>query len=253
MPADDCLGIVRLNLCVERRRLVGKKDFDNGRLVTHADAANTFDRDIVETEAFHGVAEQVEKFVAALGHAAGTETDANLRCADLTVFATAEHGIHVGNGFMPGRAEILNHHADGVGREMPVGRVVNHYHRRKRATAQTRDALNGEFAVRAGVIAGGNEQLALDGVLNVLRCLDVAGGAVTDANPVLAGRLETELVIERADTDEVRKADAGHLAGAPQYRLRQIPVLLLNALQDRYGRVHTASCMCKQLLKKLVV
>ena len=211
MPPDDPLGFVRADLGIKCRRPIGQTDLDDRRLVAHADAADAFDR-CVDAEILYSPAQEVEQFVAALRHAAGAEADADL-CA--VAVAVPGDGVHIGDRFVPGCAEIIHHFRDRVRGQVAVCHVVELDDRRQRAATEAGDALDGELVVRTRVVAAGDPELPADVIVDVFRAFDVAGGAVADPHRVPSGFSHPELVVERRHADQVGKPDAGRLTDAP--------------------------------------
>ena len=103
----------------------------------------------------------------------------------------------------------LEHGRDGIGCEMAVGDIADLHGRGQRAAAETGDFFDGEEPLGVGVVAFGDVQVTPEGVHDVGRALDMAGGADADADDVLAGRAVAELVVERADALDIGRTDCG--------------------------------------------
>ena len=137
---------------------------------------------------------------------------------------------------MSGRAKIFNHRVNRVGSQMSVSCVIQLHHRRERATTETSNAFDGELIVRTGITTFWSFQQAVDVIVNVFRASHVTSCPVANAQSVLASFLETKLMIKSCDANQVGESNAGDFAGSTQRRFWQVPVLTLNALQNRNRR-----------------
>ena len=119
------------------------------------------------------------------------------------------------------------------GREMAVGDAVDLHDGGQRAAAEAGDFLDGEQAVGVGVAAGGDAQPPLEGVLDQLRALHVAGRAVADVDDVLADRMMAKLRVERGDADDAGGRDLGELRRPARSLRAARSDSALDRLQDR--------------------
>ncbi len=105
-------------------------------------------------------------------------------------------GLLCTDGFLMSE-EIGEHLADAVGGQVAVGNFADLHGGRQRATAQTGNSFDGEQFISVGVGARFDLEIAMEGVVDLLCALDVAGCADTYPNDVFAGRAMPELVVER--------------------------------------------------------
>ena len=222
---QDGLGVFGLHAGVEVRAAAGHDDFQQRRLVAHADAADMLDGDGDASFVERGL-EGVVELAAAAGDAAGTQADTDLRLRRGGGGVVLVVGV-LGVAGLFASEEILKHGGDGVGGEVAVGDLADLDGRGQRATAEARDFFDGEEPLRVGVVAGGDVQVPQEAVHDGRRALDMAGRADADADDVLAGGAMAELVVERADTLDVGRADRRQLADPLQRLAREVAVVTL--------------------------
>jgi len=81
----------------------------------------------------------------------------------------------------------------------------------------------------------------------------VTGGAVADADYVPTDWLSAELGVEASDPGDVRRGYFGDLTDAPQSRLREISVMLLQHLQNEDGRILLTTQLRHRTINKFQV
>ena len=143
---------------------------------------------------------------APLGHAAGAQADADLARPGPPAGRRGLLGAAAAAGWPCWLRKSSITSGTRLRREPAVGDAVDLDHRGQRAAAQAGDLLDREQALGVGVVALGDAQVALQGVLDQLRALHVAGRAVADADDVLADRVVAELGVEGGDALDRRPA-----------------------------------------------
>ena len=90
-----------------------------------------------------------------------------------------------------------------------------------------------EQPVGVGVVAVGDLQPPLEGVLDRLRAFHVAGRAVADVDDVAADGPMAELGVERRDAHDRRRRDVGQLADPLDRLAGHVAIVRLDRLEDR--------------------
>ena len=205
VPQHDRLDVLRLNAGVQVGRSLQGHDLDQRRLVAHADAAHAFGagrRPAVSQDAIQSIAH----LAAALGDAAGAESDAD--------FALEVSRHPPGAGRFGRRAvlvvqEVPDHIMDHAGRQSAIRQIVDLNHRGQRTAAQARNGLQGEHAPRIRILAVGQVQFLGDGVPHEFRAFDVASGADADLDQVAADGPVAKLRVETGHARDGRRGDFG--------------------------------------------
>ncbi len=231
VPPDDPPGVGRLDAGVKRGLPIRADDLDKRRLVAHADAADTLDAHR-RSACRQGVLERLLDLGAAPGLAARAQADADL-AQRAAVGGQSDAPGAPGAGGLAMR-EVGQHLLDTLAGQMPVGHVVDPRHGRQRAAAHAGDALDGVAPARVGVATGGDLQVLPERIEHALRPLDVAGRADAHMHQVLADGRVAELVVERRDARYVGGGDLADLADPLQRLGRQVAVVHLDRLEDRY-------------------
>ncbi len=231
-------GLAGREVRVVGGRLAGQRDFNHRCAMAHADATDALDadRDPALGRAF---AKGMKQLVAALGHAAGTEADADLGGA-----VGGKRPCFLG-GLCAVRVGLTDQFEDFGGRFLS-GRVsqrrVAHLHDGgQRATTEAGDLFDGELASRIGVCARRDVEVAAQGVLDMASAGHMTGRAAADADNVFARRLETEHVVKGGDARDGSRADVGQLHEALQFLRGQPAVMLLERLENRDQRLGFAA------------
>ncbi len=134
-------------------------------------------------------------------------------------------------GLLP--EKIVQHVADHGRRQPPIGDAVDLHHRGQRATAQAGHLFDREEPFGVGVVAGGDFQPPLEGVLDQLRAFHVTGRAVANVDDVAADRAMPELGVERRHAHNRRRRDVGQLADPLDRLARHVAIVRLDRLEDR--------------------
>ena len=213
-----------------RRAAAGRNQFDQRRLVAHADAADPFHHG--RRAAFgQRVFDRAMDLAASLGDAARAEPDAD--------FAhVAAEDDRPRRAVRPRRSFCCCRKSSStsptiVGREPAVGDAVDLHDRGQRAAAEAGHLLDREQPVGVGVVAVGDLQPPLEGVLDQLGALHVAGRAVADVDDVSADRAMAELGVEGRHAHDRRRRDVGQLADPLDRLARHVAIVRLNRLEDR--------------------
>jgi len=115
---------------------------------------------------------------------------------------------------------------------MAVDRTVNLHRHRQHAAAQASHFLHRELALRIGILARYDPQLAAEGLVGTFRALHMTGRADTHLDAVAADRAEAELSVKRGDPGHLGLAHAEPFRHGGERVGRQIAVLVLNRLQQ---------------------
>ena len=81
----------------------------------------------------------------------------------------------------------------------------------------------------------------------------MAGRTLTDMYRVLTDRLVTKVIVKRRHTGDVGRCDFGQLADALQGRLRQVPIVMLQRLQNGNHGIAPGSTLGNHLLNNTEV
>ena len=249
VASDNPQGFIRTHFGIKRIRPARQADFHNRGLVAHPDTADAFDGHVYG-QILRGPAQRMKQGVAALGHAAGAQTHANLALA--AVVPEMLNQVHIRDGAVPGGEKIIHHCTDGGGRKLTISGLINLHGGCQRAAPQTGDPFHGEDFVRRRIAAFRDLQLAEDGVMDIFRAFHMARGAMADTQGMPPGLAQPELVIKRGHPNQVGQSEAGQLADALQGGFREIPVFTLQALENRDGGLATATGTGEQSLQKPV-
>src|SRR5581483_2003233 len=174
--------ILRLSLaqtCIDSIYFSGSDHLDHRRAMTHADAAHALDGNLGPglSRAF---LQCVKQPVAALGHAAGTESDVN---SGRTVRPRQKFFGRTGEfGRLFGLQKLGDDLWCASGSQMAGGRFANPNHGCQRAATQAGDWLDGEQSLRVGVFAGLDMKVTSEGIFYSFGAGYVTGCAVTNAH-----------------------------------------------------------------------
>ena len=242
---DDGPGVVGLDLGEQLRRpAAGGHQFDQRRLMAHAHAADPLDHRRAALRPACG-----GSFVdlsASQGHAARAHAD-----ADLGHRAVGRPPPSAGRPWGPAQ-KIVDHLGDAVRGETAVGDAVDLDHRGQRAAAEAGHLLDREQPF-GSVSPPGDPEVPLQGVLDQLGALHVAGRAVADADDVLADRLVAELRVEGGHALDRRRRDLGQPAHPLQGLAGQIAIVRLDRLEDRDHRLGATSQPLDGLVDELEI
>ncbi len=123
---------------------------------------------------------------------------------------------------------------------MAEGVIANLHHGREGAAAEAGHGFDRELAIRIGIAALGNAELAPQRILDAFGAGHVTGGAATDTHNVPARGSCPEHVVERRHAAEGRGRDLRELADPAQSLLRKVAIVVLEGLQQRDGRIGRA-------------
>ena len=250
MPPNDRPRVVRLNLRVEGRRPPRHDDLNERRLVAHADAPDPLHDDRCAGVG-HGLLQRLLHFAAPARHAARAQADEDLPAPGLG--RRGEPPFAAAGERLLGRQKIPEHPRHEVRRHVAVCQTVNLYHRREGAAPEARHLLDRKDLVRVGVVALGDAQVPIKGVVDDARAFDVAGRPDADADQVPPHRASAELRIERRHALDPGRRNVGNRAHPFERFLGQVAVLLLDGLEDGDDGVRSAADLPDRLVHELAV
>ena len=116
--------------------------------------------------------------------------------------------------------------------ELAIDRAIDHDHGGQAAAAEAGDLFQREETIFAGFAVLDFQHVG-HGLGDAFRSLDVTGGAVADADHVLAHWLQTELGVERGHAVDLPLGAVGLAGQIPQRFLRQVAIMALDVLKQR--------------------
>ena len=199
-----------------------------------------------------------ESPVAAPRQAAGIETDLDLALGLAVAGRGTRREPTGGCGSRRGkrlavaqsRVDPANQLGDPVGGLRTVDVVATAHHRRQSAATDAKDLLDRVLAGGVGIVTAGDVEVIAEPIVDPLGPLDVAGGAIADANQVPPHGTVPELRVEGRDAGDLRQGNVALLGHPPQGLPRQVAVMTLQDLQDGQDPVWLAPQALERFIDK---